>query len=786
MDWLSSPLLISIGVIALALCAFLGVFLIRTFSRPHLLSLRLRLLEITLPRKEGREGDAMRADIGLSEQLFSTLSSLGQPFVFEMAVHHIGENIHFYLAVPRTSVAFTMEQIHGLFPDAHVVEVDDYTVINPHGEIRAARLMLAESYLKPIRSYVEAQVDTLGPIVSTLSRLESVGDGAAIQIIVRPADGAVKKHMNNALASLKKGYKFSDLLRTDFFSISDVAGVLQGSSKQENPAEVVVDEQAVHMIQGKMSHPLFSVIVRMVTSSTTADRAEDLLASIGGSFAQFSSPDRNSFVVVKPRTERALISDYAFREWRSNESFVLSGEELASIVHLPTGALGTPRISWLKTHEAAPPATLPTDGVVLGTSNFRDEEKVIRSAPEDRRRHMYILGQTGTGKSYLMQSMAVQDIEAGNGVCVIDPHGDLINEVLASVPRSRINDVIVFDTGDLTRPLGLNMLEFNPARPEEKTFIVNEMQSIFNRLFSAETMGPVFEQYMRNALLLLMEDTEEMPTLLEVPRIFTDVEFRKKKLARARNPVVIDFWEKEAAKTSGEQGLANMTPYVTSKFNNFIANDYMRPIIGQRSSSFNFRSVMDGGKILLVSLAKGRIGDINAQLLGMIVVGRLLLAALARGDMSEETRRDFYLYIDEFQNFTTDSISVILSEARKYRLSLVLAHQFIAQLSDSIKSAVFGNVGSLALFRVGADDAEYLKGQVAPEFTPADLIGIENRRAIAKLLIQGEPTRPFTLHTRTLAPGSSEVAEKLKELSRLTYGKDLQSIEADILARLRS
>ena len=615
MDLLSNPLVLVVGVIALALCAFLGVFLMRMLSRPHLLSLRLRLLEINLPRREAQEGDAGLSDIGLSEQFFSALSSLGAPFVFEIAVHHVGEDIHFYLAVPRSSLTFATEQIQGLFPDARVREVDDYTVINPHGEIRAARLSLAESYFKPIRTYAEAKVDTLGPIISTLSKLEGVGDGATIQILVRPADGGVKKRMHNAIESLKKGYKLSEIMRTDILNVSDVVQTFGNSSKNEKPKDLVVDERAVQMLQGKMSHPLFSVIVRVVTSSATGDRAEDLLTAIGGSFAQFASPDRNSFVVHRPQTQRSLISDYAFREWRSNEAFVLSSEELASIFHFPTTSAGIPRIGWLKTREAPPPSVFPSEGVVLGVSDFRGEEKIVRVAIEDRRRHLYLLGQTGTGKSYLMRSMAVQDIERGEGVCIIDPHGDLINEVLASVPRSRIDDCIVFDPGDLTRPLGLNMLEFNPARPEEKTFIVNEMQSIFNRLFSNETMGPVFEQYMRNALLLLMEDTEEVPTLLEVPRIFTDVEFRKRKLSRAKNPVVIDFWEKEATKTSGEQGLANMTPYITSKFNNFIANDYMRPIIGQRVSSFNFRSVMDEGKILLVSLAKGRIGDINAQLL---------------------------------------------------------------------------------------------------------------------------------------------------------------------------
>ncbi len=331
------------------------------------------------------------------------------------------------------------------------------------------------------------------------------------------------------------------------------------------------------------------------------------------------------------------------------------------------------------------------------------------------------------------------------------------------------------------------MVEASVEETEGATFIVNELQSIFNRLFTAETMGPMFEQYMRNALLLLMEDMKNEPaTLVEVPRIFTDPEFRKRKLSRVQNPVVIDFWEKEAVKTSGEQGLANMTPYITSKFNNFIANDYIRPIIGQHSSSFNFREVLDTKKILLVNLSKGKIGDLNAGLLGMIITGRILLAALARADIAEQSRTDFYLYIDEFQNFTTDSIAVILSEARKYHLSLTLAHQFIAQLSDTIKAAVFGNVGSLGLFRVGAEDAEYLKQYVEPTFSASDLMGTENRHAIVKLLVNGEPAPAFTIQTRTTEKGSQEVAEKLKELSRLSYGKDLASVEAAILARLRS
>ncbi|MEK9180013.1 MAG: DUF87 domain-containing protein, partial [Patescibacteria group bacterium] len=418
------------------------------------------------------------------------------------------------------------------------------------------------------------------------------------------------------------------------------------------------------------------------------------------------------------------------------------------------------------------------------------QKKSIYITEDDRRRHVYVVGQTGTGKSTLLANMFIEDVRNGKGVAIIDPHGDLVNNALGFLPKERLEDLIYFDPGDLERPLGLNMLDFNPSRPEEKTFIVNEMQSIFNKLFSQETMGPMFEQYMRNALLLLMEDMPNEPaTLIEVPRVFTDPEWRKKKLARITNPVVIDFWEKEAVKAGGEASLANMTPYITSKFNNFIANDYMRPIIGQTKSAFNFREAMDQGKILLINLSKGRLGDINANLLGMIASGKLLMAALSRVDVPEvEKRRDFYLYIDEFQNFTTDSISTILSEARKYKLNLTVAHQFIAQLTEKIRDAIFGNVGSEIVFRVGVQDAEFLAKQFEPTFSQNDLINIDNLNAYAKILMNGETSKPFNIRVLTDSwnTGNRELAQKYKEYSRLKYGKDRHEVEAEIYKRLRS
>ena len=354
------------------------------------------------------------------------------------------------------------------------------------------------------------------------------------------------------------------------------------------------------------------------------------------------------------------------------------------------------------------------------------------------------------------------------------------------VPANRVEDVIYFNPSDIERPLGLNMLEINPAKPEQKTFVANEMLAIVKALYKdlPEAFGPMFEQYFKNAILLLLDDyANEVPTLAEIPKVLANEEYRRDKLSRETNPLVKSFWEQEAEKAGGEASLANMVPYITSKLNPFLANDYVRPIICQTKSAFNFRDVIDSQKILVVNLSKGRIGDINANLLGMIIVSKLLMASLSRVDTSEDQRKDFYLYIDEFQNFTTESIATILSEARKYRLNLIIAHQFIKQLQESIKNAVFGNVGSMAVFRIGAEDAEVIKNQFEPVFTYQDLMNIDNFNCYVKLLIANQTTRPFSIKTILEKEGNMEIADAIKEISRLKFGRQREEIEGELKMR---
>ncbi|MEY4731350.1 MAG: hypothetical protein RL681_296 [Candidatus Parcubacteria bacterium] len=785
-------------IFGVAVGAVLGVglyLMVRFLKKRALLrSLQLSLYLIRVPKQaiEENGGKDFKAEINITEQLIANLASLKAPFTFEVVVPHIGEEIHFFLAVPKALSEIAIKQVQSLWNGAAIEPVgDDYNIFNSAGASAAAYVELKSSYALPIRTYAEIGADTFSSIIGAFAKINEIGEGAALQISISPA-ATVKKGIEQSIHALKKGESFKKVTGSGLrIEVKDIQSALAPKSKEEQAqerSERQVDEDAVKALEAKIAKPLFYVDVRLITSAASPFQANDILDGLAAGFSQFGAPHRNEFRIVKPRNPKNVIYDYTFRNFKPGKAMILNSEEIASFFHFPISSTETPKVKYLKAKEAAPPANLLSSGLLLGQSSFRGQLKPVYLSDEDRKRHIYIIGQTGTGKSTLLGNLILEDIKRGKGVALIDPHGDLVETALNHIPKERLDDLILFNPTDMDRPLGLNMLDFNQNRPEEKTFIVNEMQSIFNKLFQQETMGPMFEQYMRNALLLLMEDMANEPaTLVEVPRVFTDAQFRLRKLERCRNPIIVDFWQKEAIKAGGEASLANMTPYITSKFSNFIANDFMRPIIGQAHSSFNFRQVMDEGKILLVNLSKGRLGDINANLLGMITIGKILMAALSRTDADASTRRDFNLYIDEFQNFTTEAVASILSEARKYGLSLTMAHQFIGQLEENIKDAVFGNVGSMLVMRVGVQDAEFLVKQFEPIFDENDLINIDNLNAYAKILIRGETSKPFNIKvgTESWKRSGSDLTDALKEYSRTKFGMDRQQVEDEIYRRLR-
>ncbi|MBI3627863.1 MAG: type IV secretion system DNA-binding domain-containing protein [Candidatus Sungbacteria bacterium] len=760
--------------------------------------LNLALLLVRLPLAEIKEEnlpqERIREQIGVMEQLYANFANLksrgwfsARPWIaFELTVPAKDAELSFYAAVPKKFKDTAEKLIHAYYPTADVAEAPDYNIFSPAGHSAIAYARLAEDKVLPIKTYRELETDPLKTTASVFTKLDEVSEGAAIQVLFRPA----AKRWRKALLSQADNYYQGKA------KPPGVGGMLKealvGSKKDpKKEAELPVvrsplDENKARILEEKAGKPLFETNLRIVASAPTDERAETILQSLEQSFTQLASPNLNSlrFIRAKRSHQKEEIFEYSFRLFSQAHLMVLSAAELTSIFHFPNTPLDVPGLEIVKAKEASPPSDLPKTGTLLGYNLFRGVETEIRFGREDRRRHFYIVGQTGTGKSVFLKNLIVQDILAGEGVCVIDPHGELPEYALGFIPNERIDDVIYFDPGDIARPMGLNMLEYDARFPEQKTLLVNELLQIFEKLFNMSIAGgPQFEQYFRNAALLVMDDPASGNTLLEIRRVLADKEFRQMKLEKSQNILVKSFWTEVAEKAGGESSLANMVPYISSKFDGFLSNDIMRPIIVQQTSSFNFRDVMDQKKILLINLSKGRLGELNSSLLGLILVGKLLIAALSRTNASEETRPDFFLYIDEFHNVTTRSIATILSEARKYRLNLTMTHQYIGQLEEEIKKAVFGNVGSMASFRIGTEDGEFMEHQFAPEFSRRDLISLDNFKAYVRLLIAGKTSRPFSMRTYPAPKPDRERAEHIKEINRAKYGRSREAVEAEIMAR---
>ncbi len=725
-------------------------------------------------------------------------------FSFEIVAND--KIISFYATAPRHMGRYLEQQIQAHYPEAVMEEVEDYNIFSPQGEIVAGYLKTTRNLIFPLKTYNKLETDPLNTLINVMSKLDQ-DEGISVQYVTRSAKASWHKKSTAVAREVNQGKKISEVLNTGIISqifqgLSDIVKSAKPPVSNEDNQEKLykmtdMEQEVMKLVEEKNSKAGLDTNIRIIVSAKNKARARSCLNDMISAFSQYNYYEYGN--ILKGRSafynklkEKLIVKDFIYRRFKPNISILLNTEELVSLFHLPLSGTETPNILWLFAKYAAAPANLPEEGILLGENNYRGVAKKIKIKREDRRRHTYIIGKSGVGKSVLLASMAIQDIINGEGVCVVDPHGDLIADIMAKIPSERAEDVILFAPSDMTRPLALNLLEYDPKYPEQKTFVINEMINIFDKLYDLkQTGGPIFEQYIRNAMLLIMSHSESGSTLMEIPKVLADPEFRKMKLDKCSDPTVVDFWRKEAEKAGGDAALANVVPYVTSKLTQFISNDTMRPIIAQQKSSFNLRDVMDNKKILLVDLSKGLIGEMNSHLLGMIIVGKILMAALSRADAPKEQRKDFYLYIDEFQNFTTDSICSILSEARKYNLNLIIAHQYLGQLvknqDSSIRDAVFGNVGTWISFKIGSEDAETMSKEFAPVFNEYDLINIEKYTAYVKLLVDNSATRPFSMMTTWPLPGINNpgVVEKIKQLSRLKYGQDRNIVEAEIMKRAK-
>ncbi|MDB5164835.1 MAG: hypothetical protein JWL89_461 [Candidatus Saccharibacteria bacterium] len=703
--------------------------------------------------------------------------------------------VYFYAAVPIALLEVVKQAIVSAYPSARLEEASEHNIFSPVGKATGTlggELTLKESYAYPIATYQDLKRDSMQALLNALGTLGKE-DGAGIQILMRPADPSWRKKAS-AIASKKRKGDDKKLSGTGLAKdIVKAFNAPPSGSKDEGgkkPPELSnLEQSTLDAIDEKTRHAGYEVVIRIVVSSNISQRAQALLSNIVASFSLYDAPGKNGFKYTPAKDVDALVTSYIMRFFpQQHNKNILNSVELATLFHFPDQRnIPTSQLLRQDSKQVDGPRNIPEEGMLLGYNVFRGAKKPIRLALQDRQRHMYVVGQTGTGKSTFLENLALQDMLSGNGFAFVDPHGDTAEKLLSMVPKERTEDVIYFSPADMDHPMGLNLFEFN--NPDQKDFLVQEALNMLQKLYDPThqgIMGPRYEHIFRNAALAVMADPAG-GTFVDIPKLFRDPAFLKQKLSHVTDPTVLEFWQKEypASQRSNESG--EVTSWFVSKFGAFLSNEMMRNIIGQTKSAFDLRDIMDNKKILLVNLSKGRTGELNSKLLGMVFVMKFQAAAMSRSDIPESERVDFSLYVDEFQNFSTDSFATIMSEARKYHLNLIVANQFTTQLTTEIRDAVFGNMGTIVSFRIGQNDVEGLGQYFQPIFDGDDLLRVPNYNTIVRTLIGGVPTHPFSMATLpVLGTPNPQLGDALKQLSALKYSRPKSEVGAEINERLKT
>jgi hypothetical protein len=773
--------------------------------------INVRLFEVTLPRPEEGASKGFKDLTHLMEQFYAGMQAIGPAdnpernwYTMEIALSNESDQVIFYVCVPRNRSDLFEKVVLGLYPDAKLEEItNDYNIFNITGGAAGSYAKASSSDMLTIKTYDQFETDPIDMLLNTFSKLKKTGEGASIQFTVRPTGDRYIKQYGKVLDRLRKGDKFKDIayemenpLLHELKGFGKIAGSMFGSEPKKDDKDEkqvkYVDEVATASIAEKLKSTIIEGNIRIITSAETQERAESILRDLESAFYQFGNTAGNSiaFTSVSSKDLMDFFHNYAYRVMTNDHLFHLNFHELATLFHFPASTVDSPQLKQAKSGSAPAPQEMGDKGILLGYNEFRGKLTPIHFAPADRLRHFYTIGQTGTGKTQMFLKMIIQDINNGDGCCFIDPHGSDVQTILANIPPHRMDDVIYFDPSYVDRPMGLNMLEYDITRPQQKSLVISELLGIFDKLFDMKAQGgAMFGQYFRNSALLVMSDPETGNTLLEITRVLADKKFRDLKLSKCKDPLILEFW-KAAEKTTGDQGLENFVPYISGKFDDFISNEFMRPVVLQEKSAFNFREVMDNKKILLVNLSKGLLGENNARLIGLIMIGKLQMAAMSRADSVDLNQfPPFYVYMDEFQNIVTESVSAILSEARKYKLSLNMTHQYIGQLPDFIKGAVFGNVGSMGFFRINDEDAKFVEPRIKPQFSKDDILKLDNFNNITTMLVDGRPVQAFnmkTVHDGFAPKGNPDQLDAVKQLSYLKYGRDRAEIEQEILDKFKA
>ena len=717
-----------------------------------------------------------------AEQMFAALHGILKPkqglfdktkqdhISFEIV--SIKNNIYFYVWMPKHLQNFVEGQIYAQYSAAQIVKQEhDYTLRNLKQKVVHTIDLGLENYDSiPIKTFPSFEVDPLSGITATLARVKDENEEIWIQILARPVSDDWHKNSKKHIAKIKSGsLNLAYIIRAPFQAPDDT---------EKNLSER--DKARIKAIEDKSVKLGYKVQIRLIYFGPDQHTASLRMQALVGAFKQFNTSELNGFSQKFSSSDAKLVNDYTNRSFR-NDGFILNIEELASVFHLPHTSVDTPNIIWALSKTAEPPANLPTaqnnhvkDISCFGRTNFRNSNMVFGGLRSDRGRHIYVIGQTGTGKTGLLELLSLADIKYDYGYAIVDPHGDFAVNNLNSIPEDKMDRVVYFNPADSEFPIGFNPLEVTDSR--QKINIASDLVGVMKRMF--DSWGPRLEYILRYTILALLDNPGS--TMLDITRMLTDKSFRKRILSNVDDVVVLNFWQSEF-NTWDQRFQTEAVAPVLNKVGAFTANPTIRNIIGQPKSSFDIRKIMDEGKILILNLSRGLIGEDNANILGAMIITKIQLAAMSRADIADiKDRKPFYLYVDEFQNFATDSFAVILSEARKYGLYLTLANQYISQMPLEVKNAVFGNVGTIVSFRVSADDAPFLEKYFAPQFDSADLIQLANRDFVATMTINGEKVPAFSGRTLEITTTKENHLDKITEYSRKHYTKPKKQVEAEI------
>ena len=712
---------------------------------------------------------------------------------FEIA--SVGNQIRFYVRVPKHLQNFVEGQIYAQYPSVQIHEADhDYaSTAGSHPVTAIDELVLTDKEYFPIKTFQNFDVDPLAGITAALTKLDKTDEEIWVQLLVRPVPDSWQQDSAKFITRYKEGFGTSTKSSIGIYLLQALEALWQppeGGTTTSTREMSDRDKLRIAEAEKKSQKLGYKVKIRIAYLGSDQTSARIQMNAVASAFKQFNSTSLNGFKLAKsPSFDRADLQAYIDRQFRDGDGFILNIEELASVYHLPHMNVETPNVVWANSKTAEPPTNLPVltgepehDRQIsaFGITNFRGMQKQFGIYRRDRNRHVYIIGQTGTGKSGLLELLALSDIFHNQGYAIIDPHGDFAIDNLKFIPPSRINDVIYFNPADTAYPMGFNPMEVYD--PSQRSNISSEIIGVLKRMFG-ESWGPRLEYILRYTILALLEYPNT--TMLDITRMLTDKKFRDDVVNHVTDTVVLQFWRVEFASWTDKYMTEAVAP-ILNKVGAFVANPTIRNIIGQPKSSFNIRQIMDEGKTLIVNLSKGLIGEDNASILGSFLVTKIQLAAMSRSDIPNvEDRRPFYLYVDEFQNFATDSFAVILSEARKYGLNLTVANQYISQMSETVRDAVFGNVGTMISMRVSPEDAPVLAQQFSPNFEASDILQMNNRHFISCMMIQGEKMPAFSGITLKLPPEPQDHLNEIIQHSRQVYSKPVSEIQAMINSQIQ-